>query len=77
MDFSAEPLNDPTSGESGHIVRELLLGRRRSRVPWVYMVYNRHARNKVRPSLRSGIIRAVSKSTAESSRLCDGRGGGL
>lgn len=32
----------------GAIVRELLLGRRRSRVPWVYMVYNRHARNKVR-----------------------------
>jgi hypothetical protein len=40
----AEPLRDPTSDEGGHIVRELLLGRRRSRVPWVYVVYHRHAR---------------------------------
>jgi hypothetical protein len=44
----AEPLRDPTSDEGGHIVRELLLGRRRSRVPWVYVVYHRHARDPYR-----------------------------
>ena len=27
------------------IVRELLLRRRRARVPWVYVVYHRHARD--------------------------------
>ena len=29
------------------IVRELLLRRRRARVPWVYLVYHRHAAGSV------------------------------
>jgi len=34
---------DAAADAGGRIVRELLLGRRRSRVPWVYVVYHRHA----------------------------------
>jgi hypothetical protein len=33
------------------IVRELLLRRRRARVPWVYLVYHRHAPEGARESL--------------------------
>jgi hypothetical protein len=33
------------------VVRELLLRRRRARVPWVYVVYHRHAPEAARESL--------------------------
>jgi len=33
------------------IVRELLLRRRRARVPWVYAVYHRHGSEAARQSL--------------------------
>ncbi|MBF8301607.1 MAG: hypothetical protein HW394_1977, partial [Acidobacteria bacterium] len=34
---------DPTVGKGGKCVRDLLLRRKRARLPWVYLVYHRHA----------------------------------
>ncbi|MBI3047934.1 MAG: hypothetical protein HYY76_06445 [Acidobacteria bacterium] len=68
-----EPLSDPASDGGGRIVRELLLGRRRSRVPWVYVVYHRHARGPHRARLRGGVRGAGSPPRESCAVGCEAR----